>query len=375
MSIGLENGLGLLFFLAFGLIYAAWFKRFRAAYGFIWLIFLVAGLAAREVAKAAGWPLSHDLGATALAWLPWNLLLLSWLPMARLPSLVTAAVVFLLTLELVLPLWFEPGVWDGAAGINTLLQRWVPERFASWIIPVEPLVTVLASISFFLRWQMSDRSTELAMSLMATVLLVGVMRPSMLTVVVAGAAGVLFLGVIYTTHRMAFVDALTGLPNRRSLDLTLSSMPRQFAIAMLDIDHFKRINDRFGHDFGDQVLRMVASRVRRVGRFKAFRYGGEEFCLLFLGAERTRNAADVCEEVRAAVEVPPMAFRAPIRPDHKPLKKDRYREKVPSLNVTVSIGLADNSSGQPPDAVIEAADKALYSAKRGGRNKVVVSKK
>ena len=201
------------------------------------------------------------------------------------------------------------------------------------------------------------------------------MRPGLLPVTIAGASGILIVGVIYSTHRMAFVDALTGLPNRRSLDLTLASMPRHFAIAMLDIDHFKRINDRFGHDFGDQVLRMVASRVRRIGRFKAYRYGGEEFCLLFLGAEKTRHAADVCEEVRAAIEVPPMAFRTPMRPGNKPLKKDRYREKVPSLKVTVSIGLANNSKGQQPDAVIEAADKALYSAKRGGRNKVVVSKK
>lgn len=371
---GLDAGLGLLFFATFGVVYAIWFKRPRATFGFLWLIWLVLGLSAVPLLAAIGVELDRDLGPVTLGWLPWNFLLLACLPRVRLVSAAAVALVLVLILELVLPLFIPLETWRQAPGLDARIQQWLPGQ-ADLLTPVGPMVLVIASIGFFLRWQMSGRTTELALSLTCTILLLGVMRPGTLVVAISGASAVLFLGVVYTTHRMAFVDALTGLPNRRSLDLTLGSMPRRYAIAMLDIDHFKRVNDRFGHDFGDQVLRMVASRLRRGRGYRAYRYGGEEFCLLFLGGDRTDAAQEVCEQVRQTIADLPMAFRGRQRPAHRPVNKGRYREKVPGIKVTVSIGLALGDRTRDADAVIEAADKALYRAKRAGRDRVVKSRK
>ena len=93
-------------------------------------------------------------------------------------------------------------------------------------------------------------------------------------------------GLIKHSHDMAYRDELTGLPGRRALNEWLKAPGRRYVIAMLDIDHFKKFNDRHGHDVGDDVLKVVASRLARVaGGGKAFRYGGEEFTIIFPGKE------------------------------------------------------------------------------------------
>ena len=97
------------------------------------------------------------------------------------------------------------------------------------------------------------------------------------------AAGLIIsMSVIETAYAMAFQDELTSLPARRALNTALPGLGKRYAIAMLDIDFFKKFNDRFGHDVGDQVLCMVASHLNRVGGGgRSFRYGGEEFTILF----------------------------------------------------------------------------------------------
>src|SRR5688500_20279314 len=88
----------------------------------------------------------------------------------------------------------------------------------------------------------------------------------------------LFRSVIEASYLMAYQDGLTGLPARRALTEALHQMNGKFTIAMVDVDHFKKLNDRYGHDVGDQVLRMLASRLAKVSNGgRAFRYGGEEF--------------------------------------------------------------------------------------------------
>lgn len=373
IPVTLGQGLPLLLFIGAGLVYATWFKRARAAFGFLFLFWFAVGLIANPVAEALGIPLEHDLAGVAYRWLPFNLCILALLPLAWPMSVAGAAVTFMLFLQLLIPIFVPIDSWAGLPSVNERLAELLPAYTHDLLLPIEPIVTVIAAIAFFLRWQFTVRTTEVSLSLMCSVLLVGIMRVELLIVVAAVAAGVVFLAVIYNSHRMAFVDALTGLANRRSLDLALAHPQRKVAIAMLDIDRFKRINDRFGHDLGDQVLRMVASRLRRIAGFKPFRYGGEEFCLVFKGKSVDR-VEEICEAVRAAIADPPLAIRSPSRPAHRPLNREKYREKVPALRVTASLGIALPRDGEPISEVIANADEALYKAKRAGRNKVVMAK-
>jgi diguanylate cyclase (GGDEF)-like protein len=190
---------------------------------------------------------------------------------------------------------------------------------------------------------------------------------------VAACGLVLVLGLLQETYQLAFRDELTRLPSRRALNERLKSVARRYAIAMVDVDHFKSFNDSYGHDVGDQVLRMVAARLARVGGGgQPFRYGGEEFTVLFAGAGVDEALAHL-EALRTEIEGYRMAIRAPGRPRRKRAGR-RRRSGKPSqqtVSVTVSIGVAERSERNDyPEAVIKAADKALYRAKRGGRNRV-----
>lgn len=161
-------------------------------------------------------------------------------------------------------------------------------------------------------------------------------------------------------HRAATTDALTGLPNRRTIDeraailLGLAQAGHQpFAVAVIDIDHFKAINDQHGHDAGDTVLQQVAALLRAQCRGEQVvgRQGGEEFVALLPEADRD-GAAAVAERIRAAVAATPVAVGAATR-----------------LSLTVSIGVATaQHPGTNFDAILKQADIALYDAKASGRN-------
>lgn len=179
-------------------------------------------------------------------------------------------------------------------------------------------------------------------------------------VMVATSAWIVF-GLLYGAYRMAFVDALSGLRNRRALDEALEKLSGNFAIAMVDIDHFKSFNDSHGHAAGDVVLRDVAARLRRRGA-SPYRYGGEEFCVVFED-DAVASAADWLEAARAAIESRAIRIR-PIGRDGKP-------GKPRDVKVTASIGFAERSDKRrSPQEVLTAADKALYKAKAAGRNRV-----
>jgi diguanylate cyclase (GGDEF)-like protein len=190
------------------------------------------------------------------------------------------------------------------------------------------------------------------------------------------AAGVtLGLSVMETSYAMAYRDELTGLPARRALMRDLEGMGRVYAAAMVDVDHFKRFNDRYGHDVGDQVLRMVAAKLAKTqGGGRAYRYGGEEFALLYPGKTRDearRHLDQLCKSVEDAT----FTLRSWRRPRMSPLDPSAWRgagaRTSTRLSVTVSIGVADFTGGDPsPDAVLRKADQALYRAKMGGRNRV-----
>ncbi|MDG9929776.1 MULTISPECIES: GGDEF domain-containing protein [unclassified Pseudomonas] len=184
----------------------------------------------------------------------------------------------------------------------------------------------------------------------------------------------LVAAVVHEAYQMAYRDELTGLPGRRALNDRLERLGRNYVIAMADVDHFKKFNDTHGHDVGDQVLRLVASRLRRVGGGgKAYRYGGEEFTLVFPG-----KTLDECrpylEAVREAVESYPLQLRdKQQRPaSDKEGRQRRTAGSAPTVSVTISIGMAEREAHQRgADEVIRSADKALYAAKQAGRNRVM----
>ena len=205
------------------------------------------------------------------------------------------------------------------------------------------------------------------------------------------AALILGASLIESFYFMAYHDELTGLPSRRAFNEAAAALAEPYSIAVVDIDHFKSFNDLYGHDTGDEVLRMVAARLARVsGGGQVFRCGGEEFAVLF----RNRPAAEALpylEELRKHIEESVFCLRGPERrrqpraeedrrePGRRPARQ-RKAKATPSAgkeitSVTVSIGIADpvGSKQHTVQQVIEAADKALYRAKAGGRNRVETS--
>ncbi len=166
----------------------------------------------------------------------------------------------------------------------------------------------------------------------------------------------------------AQTDFLTKLANRRKLENFLDGLIEDamlenqvFSILIGDIDFFKVFNDTYGHKVGDQVLALVASIIRNniKGKDLAARYGGEEF-VIALPNTNLAQAADVAETIRAEIANRPLALR---------------KSNKEIGNVTVSFGVAEWSLGDSKETLFDAADAALYEAKRTGRDKVVASSK
>lgn len=194
----------------------------------------------------------------------------------------------------------------------------------------------------------------------------------------ATAALLLLVAVIESSYAMAYRDALTGLATRRAMNEALAGLQNGYTIAMVDVDHFKRCNDRYGHDVGDQVLRMVASKLARVtGGGKPFRYGGEEFAVLFPG-KRVDETMPHLERLRKEIEDSGFTLRSPDRPKRKPKNSGAAKTSKPksgerkTIRITVSIGAAEHSErNATSELVVKAADRALYRAKEAGRNRVM----
>ena len=210
----------------------------------------------------------------------------------------------------------------------------------------------------------------------------------------ATAGLVLVASIIENTYVLAYHDELTSLPARRAFNEALLRLEAPYSIAVVDIDRFKSFNDTYGHDTGDQVLSMVASRLARVsGGGQAFRVGGEEFSILFAGKSMKEvvphldSLRSVIEESRFRVRSTPERRSAPRgagrRMEDKQStarrKSGRARNlpaeaSVGGLSVTVSIGVAEpGPKMREVEQVIQAADKALYRAKKAGRNRVEIS--
>jgi diguanylate cyclase (GGDEF)-like protein len=155
---------------------------------------------------------------------------------------------------------------------------------------------------------------------------------------------------------LALMDELTGIRNRHAFRDYLDCLPQgaDLWLAMFDLDHFKRINDAYGHPVGDEVLHGVGAVLQRCTGASAvsFRYGDDEFCVFF-AAPSCAEASRYCEDLRAAVSSKPLAGA-----------------KGPAVT-TVSIGVARVEPGAVPDELVQHADKAMYAAKRTGNSVAV----
>lgn len=163
-------------------------------------------------------------------------------------------------------------------------------------------------------------------------------------------------------HELAQTDTMIGMPNRLAYEKRIEAAyeswqatTRPLSIAAIDIDHFKSINDTYGHTAGDAVLRIIGQALLKHVRPCDFvaRYGGEEFIVIFDGADEV-EALQVCERLRGKIQH--LAFHASKQP----------------VRVTASIGLTQFQAGDSPQTVFDRADLALYTAKNGGRNRCVV---
>jgi diguanylate cyclase (GGDEF)-like protein len=154
----------------------------------------------------------------------------------------------------------------------------------------------------------------------------------------------------------ASTDALTGLPNRRAMEERINALTRgrrPFTLALIDLDHFKMLNDSFGHEMGDRWLRQFAEILTKTVRSADLvaRWGGEEFMLIF-PETAVYEAAAVCDRIRSEMLIVSAAGNLP--------------------RVTASFGLVDSCDGNVLEDLFAIADGALYVAKHTGRDRVVV---
>jgi len=164
----------------------------------------------------------------------------------------------------------------------------------------------------------------------------------------------------------ASLDALTGILNRRGFDLELARHCREssdtatpLCLVMVDIDHFKKVNDSYGHPFGDKVIRAVGQAMSQLTQRKdvAARYGGEEFALL-LPETSAIEAREVADRIRRAIS-------------RGQIKSNGIE---PVGNITISAGVAEFARGEDPTSLTARADRALYASKQAGRNQVTIDR-
>lgn len=366
---------GVYFVLAVGLLLALGFRRGRIVFALLSLAlaYLCYGILVRD--GLAGFR-AHTLFAALGVFVPVNLALLCISSERGILNVHGLQRLGVLATEALFTLWviYAPATrvtaWAISPFVETTLFAASPLRQLAWIVLT---LAIAASVAV---WVVRRVALDIAFTgaLVAfTLALHFVGEPNAFAVYLAAAALIFTIALLQDTFRMAFRDELTGLPSRRNLNERMMGLGRRYTIAMCDVDHFKKFNDTHGHDLGDQVLKMVASKLDAVkGGGTAYRYGGEEFTVLFPGKD-IEHAMPHLEALRAAIEEYKIAVRAPgrpVKPELSTRKRGAFRDAI-SVSVTISIGAAQRTAElATTEDVIKAADQALYRAKHKGRNKV-----
>ncbi|OGA96667.1 MAG: hypothetical protein A3G27_01655 [Betaproteobacteria bacterium RIFCSPLOWO2_12_FULL_66_14] len=361
--------------LLLGVAISVWFNRGRA---FVALSSLFLGY--------AGYRLAVDLGAgefavraafTALAlFAPLNILAILALPERGVYQHHNYRWAMVAVAEIALALWIASAGRSSLSGTawHGVLDHWL---LSSPPTPLAGRVLIAAALAAAAARAWTERSPldigtagALAALLFACEFAA---VPGALGAFLSAAGIILLIALLQESHHLAFKDSLTGLPGRRAFEERLTGLGPLHTIAMVDVDHFKRFNDTYGHHVGDQVLKLVAARLAEIGGGgTAYRYGGEEFTVVFPN-RGLDDAWPYLETMRSAIADYRMAVRSADRPkdaeEGSLLRNTRPPERM--LSVTVSMGVAErNEALTTPAQVIRAADKALYRAKRAGRNRV-----
>lgn len=221
-----------------------------------------------------------------------------------------------------------------------------------------------------------DIATTLAFVPLFYALHSGPRAPAAYALFLAASAVMMLYAVFNLYTERVYTDDLCRVPNRRALNEYLKGLSGRYSIAMVDVDRFKRFNDRHGHTEGDHALRFVAHHLARTARGKVFRYGGEEFCVVYPGLVLD-EALERAESTQKSLSKRKFFIRSRKSVRKATTKKDRGRldRSKKQARVTISVGVAQRESrGLTAEAVVAKADKALYKAKKNGRNRVERSK-
>jgi len=256
--------------------------------------------------------------------------------------------------------------------------RW-PALHGAWMSLIQMSYPVFLSAFLLLAWQYWRNPRPLHAAQLVGLLGVFWMLPKTfilpftLNIMCSQVMLMIAAAVAHEAYQMAFRDELTGLPGRRALNERMQRLGRNYVLAMSDVDHFKKFNDTHGHDVGDQVLRLVASKLSKIsGGGRAYRYGGEEFALVFAG-KTLEECMPHLEVIRESIASYNIQLR---NQENRPQDDQQGRQRrggsgASSVSVTVSIGVAERVEQRTPEDVLKSADQALYAAKGAGRNCVM----
>jgi diguanylate cyclase (GGDEF)-like protein len=357
-----------------GLALSAFFRRSR-------LFFALLALTLAQSAFAWVMPhlsaVSRTITANAIAiLLPLNLLVLAFLRERGIVSPAGRRRLAIVALQVMgVAILCMPAVAQIAAQLR---RPFVPLVFSQWSGLSQPallafiLATAVMMVLLLRRYKAVESS--LLWSLVGAFIALREVGTSHLDGIYFAAGGLaLIVALIETSYAMAYLDELTQLPSRRSLNEALLKLGETYSIAMLDVDHFKKFNDSYGHESGDQALRLVASRLSHItGGGKAYRYGGEEFAIVFPN-KASEEVFVYLDRMRRVIEQSAFTVRGADR--RRKGKSAIGRGSKKQTNVTVSIGLAaTNGDKLAPAEVLRMADQALYKAKAKGRNCTITAK-
>lgn len=258
--------------------------------------------------------------------------------------------------------------------------RFFPDGFSAWSHLSQPALAAFALAAAIMLAPLLRRyrsvESSLLWALAASFVALRIGGASFSSGVFFATGGLtLIVALLETSYRMAYHDELTQLPSRRALNEALMKLPDSYTVAMVDVDHFKKFNDTYGHEAGDQALRLVASRLAYVtGGGKAYRYGGEEFAVMFPG-KTSEEVFVYLDRLRRVIEQTTFVVRGRERRRGKEGRNRAGRPVKKETNVTVSIGVAaSNGDRLTPAEVLRVADQALYRAKAKGRNCTVAAR-
>lgn len=260
------------------------------------------------------------------------------------------------------------------AGLLAINQQLFLAAALSWTLY---FIAISLCLGLSLYRQKSIHNSLLGCSLMSLMTYGWIQLNSVSAFMFSGMGLLLAINLTVSLLQIGYRDDLTQIGNRRALQQTAKTLRGPYSVAIVDADYFKKINDQFGHDLGDQALRVIASLLKQTADGgKPFRYGGEEFCLLFKG-KTEQEVLDTMEACRQAIANYDMVVRDK---KHRPTKSKQGEtrrgasKRKSNFRLTVSIGVASSDSANPNgsinpfEQVLKSADKALYRAKASGRN-------